>query len=389
MRPDTLIPGGRARRGFTLTEMIIATTMLGLFGASAVTFYLRSLRSVANTAGRNDAQQTASFALDFVDHDLRIAGTNLSSGQPLMVAAGTNFIVFNADLITHDTSASASGTYFDQNVPDSTALAWQVSRAQNLYGSAIAYPDQTYWADSTNGVLSEAETIQFYVRADSTQPNNYILWRQVNANAPTVAAKNIYSATTPVTFTYYYQNQSTLQLVQFPSTSIPVYHTPSNAAMQARLDSIREVRIQFTGDFVDHQNRNQMITRTVNEVVRIPNAYMSRLAQCPGPPKPVSSLGATASTGGQDTVGLTWPKSLDDGTGLQTARMYLIYRRRHVDTTWVQLNAVTAHDTATYVFRDDGSTGLAAGTAYDYAIAVRDCTPALSTLTKVLNITPN
>jgi len=99
MRPHSPRPIPHARRGFTLAEMIMATTMLGLFGASAITFYLRSVRSVTDTAGRNDAQQNASYALDFLDHDIRIAGTGLSTGQPLLIEATGQAIAFNGDLL--------------------------------------------------------------------------------------------------------------------------------------------------------------------------------------------------------------------------------------------------------------------------------------------------
>ncbi|HZS58555.1 MAG TPA: prepilin-type N-terminal cleavage/methylation domain-containing protein [Gemmatimonadaceae bacterium] len=393
MRLSTSSPrADRAPRGFTLAEMIIAITMLAMFGASAITFYLRSLRSVTNTAGRNDAQQTASYALDFVDHDMRVAGMNLAPNQPRIVAAGSWFIVFNGDLVTADTSASAGGAYYDASVQDTSALAWQANRAQNLPGSSIAYPETTYTANGVvGGPLGNAETITYYLRADSSAPANsnlYILWRQINSNTPTMVANNLYSSTNgvpPVAFTYYYQNPATNALVQFPSTSIPVWR--NSKAAQARMDSIKEVRITFTGAFKDSHNQNQVTYRPVNEIVKIPNTYMSQIAQCPGPPNAVASLTANPSTNGVDTVGLTWPQAPDDGQGLGTDRIYLIYQKRHVDTVYTQIGSLNAQATATYDYNI--SSGLTLGTAYDFAVAVRDCTPSLSPITTKTNITPN
>jgi len=392
MAHNTLHSGARARRGFTLTEMIIATTMLGLFGASAITFYLRSLRSVSNTAGRNDAQQNASFALDFMDHDLRIAGTGLAQSQPLFIAATNTSLGFNADLITHDTSASAPGTYFDPSVPDSVALAWQQSSAQNLKNSSFAYPESTF--HQSPGVISAAETVQFWLTVDPTPgapANRYYMMRQVNGNVPSILAKNIYynPATSTPLFQYYYVD-STNALHQFPTARIATgfFH---NSTPQTTLDSIREVRITLTGWFTDPHN-GQNVYRTVNEQIRMPNTYMSRIAQCNSPPSPVTSFSATPSTGGQDTVGLSWAPSADDQAGKKTVRMYLIYRKKHTDTTYVQLNSVTPQVPlpGTYSYDDTQSGGgLVLSTPYDYEVVARDCTPALSSAVLATNVTPH
>jgi len=392
MAHNALHSGARARRGFTLTEMIIATTMLGLFGASAITFYLRSLRSVSNTAGRNDAQQNASFALDFMDHDLRIAGTGLAQSQPLFIAATNTSLGFNADLITHDTSASAPGTYYDPSVPDSVALAWQQSSAQNMKNSSVAYPESTFHQSA--GVISAAETVQFWLTLDPTPgapANRYYMMRQVNGNVPSILAKNIYynPATSTPPFQYYYVD-ATNALHQFPTARITAgfFHNSTN---QATLDSIREVRVTITGWFTDPHN-GQNVYRTVNEEIRMPNTYMSRIAECNSPPSPVTSFSATPSTGGQDTVGLTWAPSPDDQAGKKTVRMYLIYRKKHTDTTYVQLNSVTPQVPlpGTYAYDDTQSGGgLVLSTPYDYEVVARDCTPALSSAVTQTSVTPH
>jgi hypothetical protein len=244
-------------------------------------------------------------------------------------------------------------------------------------------------------VLSNAETIQFYLRSDSSAPagsNLYILWRQVNGTAPTMIAKNLYSSVAgspPAAFTYYYENGTTNALTQFPAASIPVYHQSASPQYQARLDSIKEVRITFTGAFTDEHSKGQTIYRTVNEVVRIPNAYMSQIAQCNGPPNPVASLTAGASSGGLDTVGLSWPRAPDDGQGMGTDRIYIVYQKLHTapTTAYQQIAEINAQSLSTYTYLVNS--GLTLGTPYDFAVAVRDCTPEVSTITTAPDITPN
>jgi prepilin-type N-terminal cleavage/methylation domain-containing protein len=397
MRPHTPRPIPHARRGFTLAEMIMATTMLGLFGASAITFYLRSVRSVTDTAGRNDAQQNASYALDFLDHDIRIAGTGLSTGQPLLIEATGQAIAFNGDLVTSDTTATSSGSYYDPSIADTVALAWQASRAGSLPLSSVAYPESTYYANGgTTGPLGNAETIQFWVAKDSSNPlpNRYKLWKKVNNNAPSVVTTNIYlpTATTPI-FQYWKANPNQVQgsgnninaLLPVLATSLPLYHVLNDTAQQNKLNAIKEVRVTITSAYHDYQ-RNTDLLRTVNEQIQMPNASAALVNQCGGNPTAPASVTAIASSGGADTVGLSWPNSSDDGAGLNSVRMYLIYRKLHTDSIYVPMFSVTAAGSPTYTYSDHG---VVLGKAYDYGIAARDCTPSLSPFVYATNVTPN
>jgi prepilin-type N-terminal cleavage/methylation domain-containing protein len=397
MRPHAQRPITNTRRGFTLAEMIMATTMLGLFGASAITFYLRSVRSVTNTAGRNDAQQNASYALDFLDHDIRIAGTGLVTGQPLLIEATGQAIAFNGDLVTTDTSATASGSYYDPSIADTAALAWQSTRAGSLPLSSVAYPESTYYANGgTTGPLANAETIQFWVARDSqsTLPNRYKLWKRVNNNTPAVVTSNIYlPASTTAIFQYWQANPNQVQgsgnnvnaLLPLASTALPLYHVMNDTVQQNKLNNIKEVRITITSAYHDPQ-RNIDVMRTVNEQIPMPNASAANVNQCGGSPGAPSGMTAVASTGGKDTVGLSWPNSPDDGAGRNSVRMYLIYRRLHTDSIYTPMFSVTAQAQATYHYSD---TQVTIGKSYDYGVSARDCTPSLSPFVYATNISPN
>jgi hypothetical protein len=72
--------------------------------------------------------------------------------------------------------------------------------------------------------------------------------------------------------------------------------------------------------------------------------------------------------------------------------MYLIYRKKHTDTTYVQLNSVTPQVPlpGTYAYDDTQSGGgLVLSTPYDYEVVARDCTPALSSAVTQTNVTPH
>jgi prepilin-type N-terminal cleavage/methylation domain-containing protein len=397
MRPHAPRPITNARRGFTLAEMIMATTMLGLFGASAITFYLRCVRSVTQTAGRNDAQQNASYALNYLDHDVRVAGTGLVAGQPLLLEARGDAIAFNGDLITTDTSATSSGSYYDPSIADTVALAWQASRAGSLPLSSVAYPDSTYYASGgTSGPLANAETIQFWVKPDSSSPypNRYVLLKRVNNNAPTVVTSNIYlTSSSPPVFQYWKANPNQTPgggnnvnaLLPVPSSALPLYHVLNDTAQQNKLNAIKEVRITITSAYRDPR-RGTDILRTVNEQIAMPNASAAQINQCGGSPGAPASVTAIPSSAGKDTVGLSWPNSPDDGAGRNSVRMYLIYRKVHTDSIYVPMFSVTAAGSAAYTWSD---TQVTLGKAYDYSVAARDCTPSLSSFVYATNVTPN
>ena len=397
MRPHAPRPLMNARRGFTLAEMIMATTMLGLFGASAITFYLRSVRSVTQTAGRNDAQQNASYALNYLDHDVRIAGTGLAPGQPLLLEASGQALAFNGDLVTTDTSSTSSGSYYDPSIADTVALAWQASRAGSLPLSSVAYPESTYYASGgSSGPLANAETIQFWVQPDSTSPypKRYLLMKRVNNNAPSIVASNIYlpTATSPI-FQYWQANPNQTPgggnnvnaLLPVASTTLPLYHVLNDTAQQNKLNTIKEIRVSITSAYHDPQ-RNVDILRTVNEQIPMPNASAAQINQCGGSPGAPAHVTATPSTGGKDTVGLSWPNSPDDGAGRNSVRMYLIYRKVHTDSIYVPMFSVTAAGSANYTWSD---TQVILNKAYDYSVAARDCTPSLSSFVYATNVTPN
>ena len=82
----------RARRGFTLMELLISVTLMMIAIGIAIPFFLIQGRALDAQSGRLDAQLNVNFALDAIDRDLRVAGVGITMRQPLLVQAASNEI---------------------------------------------------------------------------------------------------------------------------------------------------------------------------------------------------------------------------------------------------------------------------------------------------------
>ncbi len=183
------------RAGFTLVEVTMVITLLGIVGALVMPFFLKQSRSVTNTAGNLDAQQSVSFALNMIDHDLRVAGIGTGLNQPQLVEANPLALTFNANLITNDTTAVTTASYYDPAVSNALSTSLTPANKITLPLSATQYPDSTYY--QTAGLASPAQTIAYYLRPDSTLvtvPQTYVLWRQVNSASPVMLARGFHAA---------------------------------------------------------------------------------------------------------------------------------------------------------------------------------------------------
>src|ERR1700759_3692619 len=95
---------GRARRGFTLIEIMISMTlMLTIIGLSTQLFR-KQANAVAQQGGRLDAQQNSRFAVSTLERELRVAGVGVVDAQPLLVMAGATPMTSNANLVANDTA---------------------------------------------------------------------------------------------------------------------------------------------------------------------------------------------------------------------------------------------------------------------------------------------
>ena len=188
----------RARRGFTVVEMVLSMAlMLAIFGL-ATQLFRRQSTQVSSQAGRLDAQQNSRFALSMLDRELRVAGVGVADAQPLLVMAGATALTFNADLVALDTG-DLGAVYINPDADSAAADVMRTSNKVTLPGTTKEYPDTTYMQNV--GVPSNAETISYWLSPDSTstRTNQYVLFRRVNARPPKVVAPRQSSETnTPV-----------------------------------------------------------------------------------------------------------------------------------------------------------------------------------------------
>lgn len=383
----------RARRGFSILEMLISMSlMLAIIGMSTQLFRKQS-NAVSTQSGRLDAQQNSRFALSMLERELRVAGVGVVDQQPLLVVAGKTNITFNADLVSLDTGDMAS-VYIN---PDADSAAAGVFRKQDqiqLPGTTKWYPDTTY--TQAAGVPSNAETISYWLSADSSvsYSNEYVLWRRVNALAPRMVARGIlYNPSTDTIF-HYFKSDTLGNLTEISQALMPVIHTApihgnqADTAKSALADSIRQVKAQFTSIFHDIRN-NTTTTRQLKLTIKLMNAGLIHHTTCGNPPLAISSLSAnvTAANGTtvlQTYVTLTWNASVDDGAGEKDVERYAVYRRLSTATAFDQPIGSVPGGHSSYTFTDSD---LQPGQQWVYGVAAQDCTPASSPIVTASSVT--
>src|ERR1700716_294950 len=111
----------RDREGFTLLELIIAITLIGIVLALTVPFFRTQVQAFGNTAGRDDAAQNARYGVSMMERDLRVAGIGVVDPQPMIVQAAPSAITFNVDLVSR-LQSDAAAAYYDPD-EDPTAVS--------------------------------------------------------------------------------------------------------------------------------------------------------------------------------------------------------------------------------------------------------------------------
>lgn len=378
MHPSSL----RARRGFTLIEIMISMTLvLAVIGMSTQLFRRQS-NAVSTQAGTLDATQNSRFALSNLDRELRMTGGGVVDRQPMLVMAGLTSIVFNANLVAVDTGDYAA-VYYN---PDADSAAAGVFRHQYklpLPGSSTQYPESTY---TQNGLPSSAETIAYWLSRDSTstRTDEYILFRRVNARTPRIVARNIVYNTGDTVFQYF-RADSTGTLLPVATSALPLIHnaaihgSPVDTGRGAWTDSIRQVRARFKSRYYDPRAQKN-VERTLELRVKLMNAGLIRYSTCGNPPLSVAATATAVAANGTTVltpyVRIRWTPSIDERTGERDVERYAIYRRLssvvNFDEPFASIPA--SGDTA-YFFND---MDVIPGQSWVYGIAAQDCTPLLS-----------
>ncbi len=386
----------RARRGFTLIEMLIAMVVFGIVMVGAFGYLGSQTRSFRTMSERSGLVQNVRFGRDLLRQEIRTTGTNVADQQPIIVYASDSVYAFNADLTSNieDSVALTGAVYVDPFAPDSAVSALRLAQAMTIPGSAPAftYPLADYSQNAQVFVNSDAETIVFWFEPDSTTGANgdYLLMRRTNRMAPEILLRGVRRRAGTPFFRYWYDpsryGATNPVLDTVPRPWLPLAKTvaargavpDTGTAASTRIDQIRAVEVNYE---VVAQSGTTIRSSLVNYIVPLPNTMRPRLRRiCGRVPifgRTVTATWDATSVTEPPGIVLAWDAAVDQAGGESDVVRYVIWRREVGATTWGDPHAsIGATAVANYTWRDPG---VDAGRRYEYAVAVQDCTPNVST----------
>jgi prepilin-type N-terminal cleavage/methylation domain-containing protein len=380
----TTMRRSRDARGMTLIELLIALAVFSIVLASALTFLGRQGSAFRLGSERMDVLQNLRFAATTLSNDLRTAGSNVPDQQPQLVYAGASIIAFNADYSTN-VANDAWAVYHDPDAPTGAVTALRAAQKITLPGTTMQWPNVDY---TSQGANSPAELLIFYFTPDATtaRTDDYILYRQVNNQAPSMVARNLLQ-TPGVSFFQYYRlrtpNNAAAFIALVPSGELPLRHTvnlhmsPADTAVAARIDSLRGVQISFTATngLTGTAERRGALTR----LVRLPNAGFASRRTCGDEPILGGALAAVPVVlgTGDPAIRLTWNAAVDETGGERDVVRYVLWRRLLGETVWGDPYRSVPAGSANYTWDDQS---VVTGQSYEYALAAQDCTPSQSAM---------
>jgi len=268
--------------GFTIIELLIATTVFGVIIGAALGFMTVQVRAFNEGSDRLLILQNLRYSSQALEMDLRTLGSNVPTGQPSLILADGDVIAFTADHTSnvHDFSA----VFFDPDAGDDMVQAPRSS--VSLPNTSYSWPDTVY--ESLGGAPSGAELIIFSFQSDSStaRTDDFVLMRQVNGSTPEVLARDLLNQGSTPFFRYFRRRTYTglTSLDSIPDGELPLFHSEpihgsaGDSAISAKTDSIRAVRVSLratngrTGDaerFID-----------LSRVVDLPNSGIEIAGAC-------------------------------------------------------------------------------------------------------------
>ncbi len=378
----------KAARGFTMMELLVSLVVTGLVMSAAIWFFRGISRAVASTSDRMDVMQNLRYGLSTLDRELRNAGAGTTAAQPTLVYISPTEVVFNADLVSR-TPGSPTAVNYNPDADPNAVTAPTTAQKFSIPTTALQYPDTTYTTQGT--IPSPAETVIYWFAPDTSTggpAGTWVLYRQVNDNAPDVVARNLLPY--PGRPFFDWQQTDTLgNLFSVPAASLPLRHSvPIHGALAdtgalSRIDSIRAVQVNVYA--TNGMGGSQTIQRWLVTTIRIPNAGLTKQLSCGDAPIFGQSVNATFQ-GPADSpqIRLSWNAAVDEAGGEKDVEKYVIYRR----TTSVAgfsdaLQSIPAGQ-ASYTFND---ASVLNDSTYVYGVTALDCTPLESAVSVTAPVT--
>jgi prepilin-type N-terminal cleavage/methylation domain-containing protein len=377
------------RAGFSLIELLIATTMLvGLAGAGYALFRSQS-KSFRENTERYDLVQNARGSMEWSDRVIRTMGAGVVGQQPMLVYGANSVIAFNADFVERDTTDVRWAAYWNPDVPTSDAIVWDAAQATAIPNSSpsYAYPSTQY--RMSNGALSPAETYILYFELDAatSRSDDYILYQRVNAGTPEILGRNILAASSGAPFFQFLLERVLATgdtLITASGSLLPLIRrevvagiSSADSANYVRPDSVRAVRMNYR--ITNGQSGTAERVREVSTVIETPNNGIAMPTVCGRSPLPPGALAATEVGVGEGQVQLTWSSSADQDGGEIDVRQYVVWRRLAAAAVWAEPLLVVRTETGQANYTSLVTDNVP-GTSYRYAVAAQDCTPNLSTM---------
>ncbi|MBL8958837.1 MAG: type II secretion system protein [Gemmatimonadetes bacterium] len=376
----------RSRRaGFTLAELLLSITLTIAVFSAAVPFFTLQMRQLQQDLGRSDAQQTARFAQNMVDRELRNIGIavtpmqpslGIPRNQPKIVQAAAFAVTFNSNLVANDT-VDMNAVYYDPNVPANLTTSLPSTNMVALPLSGPTYPDYVYRDNA--GMLSMAETISYWATVDSTAgaSDHYVVFRRVNDGPVQVVARGIKVPAGQAMFQYK-RVMANGSIDSVTTATLPIYWNSASGLA----DSIRTVTMSVRGVFqgYDLQNKTKTWERNVSTQTNMPNIGLSQRNSCGdiplNPGSPTAAIVLDPVTGATERVRITFAKSNDETSGEKDVERYAVFRRL-VGDPWEEPVAVVGKSGGPYLYEDFD---IQFGNTYQYGVAAQDCSPANSTI---------
>lgn len=372
----------RDEAGFTLVELLVALVIMGIVMGSALTMMRSQSINFRRGGTRMEMVQNMRYAVSTIDRVLRTTGAGVAANQPMFVYGSNTTVLFNTNYAAQIPDGTA--LYINPDLPAGAISSMLNTGKLTIPGTAIQYPDSNYFWGA--GTPSQAETMMFFFRPDSTtpDPNDFLLLQQVNTQAPEQVSRNIYPYPGRPFFEYWYDSSTaagTVVSTQLAAARVPFRHTagwhgsPGDTAGSALADSIRVVRVNFMVTNADGQDST---ARLVSTMVGTPNNGLVQLKTCGDQPIFTSALIATPNlVGDPPTVRLQWNPSVDETSGETDVSQYNVYYRVTGTPTWLPFQSVAAGQPS---YDITVGQGLVVGQIYDYAVAAQDCSPTESSL---------